>query len=105
MNGWKLERSVLLLALGLVGAAVVHMIVQSFHSGPRGAKQVGPSEDAPGTTTSASDEAASEIAQTASPATREQRIKERAFQIWVDEGRPEGRHGEHWRMAEAQIAD
>jgi hypothetical protein len=36
---------------------------------------------------------------------REQRIRERAFQIWLDEGKPNGRHQEHWRIAEAEIAE
>jgi hypothetical protein len=31
------------------------------------------------------------------------RIQLRAFQIWEQEGRPEGRHMEHWRQAEQQI--
>ncbi len=26
-----------------------------------------------------------------------------AYQIWQDEGRPEGRDGEHWRRAEQQL--
>ena len=33
----------------------------------------------------------------------EQRIRERAFQIWIEEGKPEGRHVEHWTRAERQI--
>jgi DUF2934 family protein len=34
---------------------------------------------------------------------REQRIRERAYQIWESEGRPHGRQEEHWRRAEAEI--
>jgi hypothetical protein len=34
---------------------------------------------------------------------REQRIRERAFQIWLHEGRPEGRDTAHWELAEAEI--
>lgn len=30
---------------------------------------------------------------------REQRIRERAYQIWVQEGRPEGRAEAHWEEA------
>ena len=26
-------------------------------------------------------------------------IRERAFQIWIEEGQPDGRHEEHWRQA------
>jgi hypothetical protein len=31
------------------------------------------------------------------------RIQLRAYQIWEQEGRPEGRQLEHWRQAEQQI--
>ncbi len=34
---------------------------------------------------------------------REQIIRERAYQIWIEEGRPEGRHVENWRQAEAEL--
>ena len=30
---------------------------------------------------------------------REQRIREHAHRLWESEGRPEGRHEEHWRQA------
>jgi hypothetical protein len=33
----------------------------------------------------------------------EQRIRERAHQIWEDQGRPEGRDQEHWSRAEQEI--
>ena len=29
----------------------------------------------------------------------EQRIREQAYRIWLDENRPEGRDKEHWDMA------
>ena len=35
-------------------------------------------------------------------ATRE-RIRERAFQIWIEEGQPSGRDKEHWALAEAEM--
>ncbi len=35
---------------------------------------------------------------------REARIRDRAYEIWVREGRPQGRQDEHWRQAEAEIA-
>ena len=38
-------------------------------------------------------------------ANREGRIKERAYAIWESEGRPEGRHAEHWRRAAEEIAE
>jgi hypothetical protein len=31
------------------------------------------------------------------------RIQQRAYQIWEQEGRPEGRATEHWRQAEQQL--
>jgi hypothetical protein len=31
------------------------------------------------------------------------RIRERAYQIWEQEGRPEGRHLDHWLEAEHQL--
>ncbi len=34
----------------------------------------------------------------------EHRVRERAYQIWERDGRPEGQAGEHWRQAEAEIA-
>jgi hypothetical protein len=36
---------------------------------------------------------------------RQERIKERAYQIWVEEGRVHGKHVEHWRRAEHQLAE
>jgi hypothetical protein len=33
----------------------------------------------------------------------EERIRERAYYIWLQEGRPEGRDKEHWELAKAQI--
>ena len=34
----------------------------------------------------------------------EQRVRERAYQIWEGAGRPEGKAVEHWLQAEAEIA-
>lgn len=36
---------------------------------------------------------------------REQRIRERAHQIWEEEGRPLGRDAEHWERASRQIEE
>ena len=36
---------------------------------------------------------------------RHERITERAYQIWVAEGRVHGRHAEHWQRAEREIAE
>jgi hypothetical protein len=38
-------------------------------------------------------------------ADREQRIRDRAHQIWQDEGCPEGRADEHWAQAEREVAE
>ena len=35
---------------------------------------------------------------------REERIKERAYAIWLAEGRVHGNHQDHWRRAEREIA-
>ncbi|MBP2298615.1 hypothetical protein J2850_001298 [Azospirillum picis] len=35
----------------------------------------------------------------------EQRIRERAYAIWLDEGCPHGRDSEHWLRAEQALAD
>jgi len=35
---------------------------------------------------------------------KEQAIRERAYAIWEEEGRPEGRHVDHWLRAEAEIS-
>ena len=32
------------------------------------------------------------------------RIRDRAYRIWQDEGKPEGRAAEHWRLAQSAIA-
>jgi len=36
------------------------------------------------------------------PPTREE-ITQRAHRIWIEEGRPAGRHLEHWQEAERQL--
>jgi hypothetical protein len=33
---------------------------------------------------------------------RDQERRERAYKIWENEGRPEGRHEDHWQRAEDQ---
>lgn len=34
----------------------------------------------------------------------ENRVRERAYEIWERNGRPDGKAEEHWRQAEAEIA-
>ena len=36
---------------------------------------------------------------------RHARIKDRAYHIWVAEGRPHGKHDEHWHRAEREVAE
>lgn len=36
---------------------------------------------------------------------KEETIKARAYQIWEEEGRPHGRHHEHWQKAMQESAD
>lgn len=33
----------------------------------------------------------------------EQAVKARAYELWEREGRPEGRHAEHWTQAEREL--
>jgi hypothetical protein len=33
---------------------------------------------------------------------REEQLRQKAYKIWEDEGRPEGRHHDHWTQAETQ---
>jgi len=34
---------------------------------------------------------------------REERIRERAHQLWEQEGRPDGRHADHWERAAREV--
>lgn len=36
---------------------------------------------------------------------REQRIRERAYQLWIEEGCPHGRALDHWTKAAALVGD
>ena len=36
---------------------------------------------------------------------RESRIRQRAYQLWLDEGSPEGKQDDHWAQAEREIDD
>jgi hypothetical protein len=35
----------------------------------------------------------------------EQRIRERAFQLWIEEGKPHGKDREHWERAEREVKE
>ena len=34
-----------------------------------------------------------------------QQIRERAYELWEREGRPHGRHMDHWTQAEREVED
>jgi len=34
---------------------------------------------------------------------REQRIRERAYQIWLEQGRPQGKDRDNWAQAEGEL--
>jgi hypothetical protein len=36
---------------------------------------------------------------------RETRIRQRAYELWLDEGSPEGKQDDHWAQAEREIDD
>ena len=36
---------------------------------------------------------------------RDQRVKERAYELWENEGRPAGRHDDHWDQARREIEE
>jgi hypothetical protein len=36
---------------------------------------------------------------------RNRRVQSRAYALWEQEGRPHGRHEEHWRQAEQEMGD
>jgi hypothetical protein len=33
----------------------------------------------------------------------EQRIRERAYQLWIENGKPEGKENDHWEQARSEI--
>ena len=35
----------------------------------------------------------------------EERVRQRAYEIWLDEGRPDGRDKEHWQRAVAEVGE
>ncbi len=39
------------------------------------------------------------------PENEDHKVRARAYDIWEREGRPEGRHDEHWRQAVQELAD
>jgi hypothetical protein len=38
------------------------------------------------------------------PESEDHKVRARAYDIWEREGRPEGRHDEHWRQAQQELA-
>jgi hypothetical protein len=105
MEASKRTPSILLPALGLVGAVAVRMLLELFAPRPkRTSAPASPKRKPPSETTIWQQDSRS-TPQTAPDRTREQRIKERAFWIWLEEGKPQGREAEHWRRAEAEIPE
>jgi len=41
---------------------------------------------------------------TSKRATPEEKVRARAHEIWLQQGRPEGQHLAHWQQAEAELA-
>jgi hypothetical protein len=50
-------------------------------------------------------EAAGEGRAAPDPETDEHKVRERAHAIWEREGRPEGKHDDHWHQAQRELAD
>jgi hypothetical protein len=49
-------------------------------------------------------EAAGKSGAAPDPETNDHEVRARAYDIWEREGRPEGRHDEHWRQAQQELA-
>lgn len=49
-------------------------------------------------------QASAKEARSGSTADAEEVVRARAYAIWEDEGRPEGRHLDHWRRASDEVA-
>jgi Protein of unknown function (DUF2934) len=69
---------------------------------------VGDVHDPPGAATgvtfSAVDKRGSQMTSGEKDSSLEESVKARAYAIWEGEGKPEGRHLEHWRRAMDEIA-
>jgi hypothetical protein len=50
-------------------------------------------------------ELAAEYEAAAAAVERLNRIRKRAYQIWEEQGRPEGLHADHWHDAELQVTE
>lgn len=98
--------SLVLPALGLIALVPIRMVLEFIIRGPRKAADASRRNSTKASATDdVRDTGIGNILRAASSSAKEQRIKERAFQIWLDEGRPNGRDREHWRIAESEIAD
>src|ERR1044072_7968732 len=100
MDAPKQKSSLLLPALGLMPLGPMRLLLEMITGG----RETGPTPDRPRQRQAASQTSSeTDKAGSASAAMTERRIGERAFQIWLDEGRPDGRHHEHWSRAEAEL--
>jgi hypothetical protein len=95
--------SILLPALGLLGAVTMRMVVELFAPRPKNVPAPEPQQKHPSGTTLRPGDTSGPLQNAATASTRQQRVRERAFWIWIEEGRPLGRDEEHWRKAEAEI--
>jgi hypothetical protein len=98
--------SLVLPALGLIALVPIRMVLELITRGPRKAADAsGRNSTKVSVTDDVRDTGTGNSPRAAASSAKEQRIKERAFQIWLAEGRPSGRDREHWRAAEREIAD
>ena len=106
MEARRGKPSILLSALGLVGAVAVGMMLELIAPRPKRFSAPEPPERKPPSETTVRQRDTTGALQKAAPSpARELRIRERAFWIWLEEGKPQGRDQEHWRRAEAEILE
>jgi hypothetical protein len=104
MDSSKDKPPLVLLAASLFVLVVMRMALEAITGGRNISLTSGGPRQRRQFATNSPKEGTSGVPHTASASTREQRIRERAFQIWLDEGKPQGRQHEHWRRADAEIA-
>jgi hypothetical protein len=104
MDGPKQRSSIVLPALGLIAAVAMRSALDLIV--PR--SEAPPAPKRPVRQPSATPLWSAEVGagpEAAGALPREQRVRERAFQIWLDEGKPSGRDLDHWRRAELEIVE
>ena len=101
MNDPKQRRSLLLPMLSLFALVPMRLVLEMITRGHP--TPPAPEPHAPPPATTLPEDDLGQKPRAAVTSTREQLIAERAFQIWLDEGKPYGRDAEHWKKAEAEI--